>query len=62
MSDAKRLNERLAERFAEVDLTINESKFKVVYIDTFERRDVEIRSTFLGYEFKVHQIGYKWVY
>lgn len=56
MSDAKRLKERLAERFAEVGLTINESKSKVVYIDTFERRNVETCFTFLGYDFKVRTL------
>lgn len=56
MRDAVRLKESVANRFAEVSLTINESKSKVVYIDTFERRNVDTSFTFLGYDFKVRTL------
>lgn len=56
MSDAVRLKESVASRFAELGLTINESKSKVVYIDTFERRNVATSFTFLGYDFKVRTL------
>lgn len=56
MRDAVRLKDSVTERFAEVGLAINESKSKVVYIDTFERRNVETCFTFLGYDFKVRTL------
>lgn len=56
MRDAVRLKESVANRFAEVGLAINESKSKVVYIDTFERRNVDTCFTFLGYDFKVRTL------
>jgi hypothetical protein len=56
MSDANRLRQQLKERFAEVGLQINEKKSKVVYIDTFQRRNVDTCFTFLGYDFKVRTL------
>lgn len=56
MRDAVQLKEELVKRFAELGLGINESKSKVVYIDTFERRNVETSFTFLGYDFKVRTL------
>jgi group II intron reverse transcriptase/maturase len=56
MRDAVLLKESVTNRFAEVGLAINESKSKVVYIDTFERRNVDTCFTFLGYDFKVRTL------
>jgi RNA-directed DNA polymerase len=56
MRDAIQLKEKLSKRFLEVGLTINEEKSKVVYIDTFDRCNVETCFTFLGYDFKVRTI------
>lgn len=56
MSDAVRIKQQLDERFAAVGLTINEEKSKIVYIDTFERRNVATSFTFLGYDFKVRTL------
>lgn len=56
MSDATRLRERLTARMADVGLTINEEKSKIVYIDTFPRRNVATCFTFLGYDFKVRTL------
>lgn len=56
MRDAVRLKESVTNRFAEVGLAINESKSKVVYIDTFDRRNVDTCFTFLGYDFKVRTL------
>lgn len=56
MSDAIRLKDRLAKRFAEVGLTINEEKSNIAYIDTFERQNVAKSFTFLGYDFKVRTL------
>ena len=56
MSDAVRIKTQLAARLTEVGLTINESKSKIVYIDTFPRRNVGKTFTFLGYDFKVRTL------
>jgi hypothetical protein len=56
MKDATQLKERLKRRLHEVGLAINEKKSKVVYIDTFERWNVETCFTFLGYDFKVRTL------
>ncbi|MCP2006286.1 UNVERIFIED_ORG: group II intron reverse transcriptase/maturase [Buttiauxella agrestis ATCC 33320] len=56
MSDAISLKDRLAKRFAEVGLTINEEKSNIAYIDTFERQNVAKSFTFLGYDFKVRTL------
>lgn len=56
MSDATRLRDRLTQRMAEVGLTINEEKSKIVYVDTFERHNVATSFTFLGYDFKVRTL------
>jgi RNA-directed DNA polymerase len=56
MSDANRLREALEKRFQSVGLLINEKKSKIVYIDTFERYNVETCFTFLGYDFKVRTL------
>lgn len=56
MKDAVRLKEQLAERMQQVGLTINEEKSRIVYIDTFQRRNVATSFTFLGYDFKVRTL------
>lgn len=56
MNEAIHLREALRSRFQSVGLTINEAKSKIVYIDTFERFNVETRFTFLGYDFKVRTL------
>lgn len=56
MRAAVQLKESVTNRFAEVGLAINESKSKVVYIDTFERRNVDTCFTFLGYDFKIRTL------
>lgn len=56
MSEVLQLKQSVTDRFAEVGLKINESKSKVVYIDTFERWNVETCFTFLGYDFKVRTL------
>ena len=56
MKDAVRLREQLAERMQQVGLTINEEKSRIVYIDTFQRRNVATSFTFLGYDFKVRTL------
>lgn len=56
MSDAVRLKQSLTERMAEVGLTINDGKSNIVYVDTFERRNVATSFTFLGYDFKVRTL------
>lgn len=56
MSDAVRLKAEIRKRFEEVGLSINEKKSKVVYIDTFDRCNVETCFTFLGYDFRVRTL------
>lgn len=56
MSEAVRIRRWLTARMAEVGLTINEEKSRIVYIDTFERRNVGTSFTFLGYDFKVRTL------
>ncbi len=56
MSDAEHLRRCLREQFTTVGLQINKSKSKIVYIDTFERRNVDLSFTFLGYDFKVRTL------
>ncbi|HBN15301.1 MAG: group II intron reverse transcriptase/maturase [Gammaproteobacteria bacterium] len=56
MRDAVKLKHRLTKRFAELGLFINKDKSKVVYIDTFTRRNVDTCFTFLGYDFKVRTL------
>ena len=56
MRDAVTLKMALVERFASVGLTINDRKSNVVYIDTFERRNVKTSFTFLGYDFQVRTL------
>lgn len=56
MSDAVRVRQKLTERLAEVGLLVNEEKTKIAYIDTFERRNVATRFTFLGYDFRVRTL------
>lgn len=56
MSEAVRIKQQLEERLADVGLTINEDKSKIVYIDVFERRNVATSFTFLGYDFKVRTL------
>lgn len=56
MSEAVRIKQQLDERFADVGLTINDEKSKIVYIDIFERRNVATSFTFLGYDFKVRTL------
>lgn len=53
MAEAVALRKALGERFAQTGLTLSEKKTAVVYIDTFERRNVKTSFTFLGYDFKV---------
>lgn len=50
------IKEKLAARLAQVGLTINEEKSKIVYIDTFQRSNVATSFTFLGYDFKVRTL------
>lgn len=56
MSDAVKLKEQLTLRFNEVGLTVNETKSKIVYVDTFKRWNVPTCFTFLGYDFKVRTL------
>lgn len=56
MSDAVRMRQKLTERLAEVGLTVNDEKTKVVYIDIFERYNVATSFTFLGYDFRVRTL------
>lgn len=56
MKDAIILKTALVERFASVGLTINDRKSNIVYIDTFERRNVKKSFTFLGYDFQVRTL------
>lgn len=56
MKDAENLRSCLRERFADVGFQINENKSKIVYIDAFERRNVDLSFTFLGYDFKVRTL------
>ncbi len=56
MSEAVKIRARLQQRMAEVGLALNEEKSKIVYIDTFQRRNVETVFTFLGYDFKVRTL------
>ncbi len=56
MSEAVRIRGWLTARMEEVGLTINEEKSRIVYIDTFERRNVGTSFTFLGYDFKVRTL------
>jgi RNA-directed DNA polymerase len=56
MKEAVHLKGELQKRFQSVGLTINEAKSKIVYIDTFDRFNVETRFTFLGYDFKVRTL------
>ena len=56
MSQATALKESISARFQELGLAINEQKSNVVYIDTFERRNVKTCFTFLGYDFKVRTL------
>ncbi len=56
MSDAVRIRTKLAERLKQVGLAINEEKSQIVYVDTFQRRNVPTSFTFLGYDFKVRTL------
>jgi hypothetical protein len=56
MKDAVRLQEQLAERMQQIGLTINEEKSRIVYIDTFQRRNIATSFAFLGYDFKVRTL------
>jgi hypothetical protein len=56
MKDATRLKEDIIKRFQEVGLQINNQKSKIVYIDTFKRRNVATSFTFLGYDFEVRTL------
>ncbi len=46
MKEAVHLREELQKRFQSVGLTINEAKSKIVYIDTFDRFNVDTYFTF----------------
>jgi len=56
MREATQLKEALKERFEEVGLQINEQKSKIVYVDTFQRWNVETSFTFLGYDFELRTL------
>ena len=56
MKEATQLHDKLVRRFAEVGLTLSESKTAVVYIDTFTRYNVKTCFTFLGFDFKVRTL------
>lgn len=56
MKDACRIREKIARRMKSVGLEINETKSKIVYVDTFERWNVETTFTFLGYDFRVRNL------
>jgi RNA-directed DNA polymerase len=56
MREAKRLKRDLEKRMAEVGLTLHPQKTQVVYVDTFERWNVEKSFTFLGYDFKLRVV------
>lgn len=56
MDEALQLRKALEARFAQTGMTLSEQKTAVVYIDTFERRNVKTSFTFLGYDFKVRTL------
>lgn len=56
MHTAEHIRQKLEERLSEVGLTVNVDKTQIVYIDTFERRNVATSFTFLGYDFKVRTL------
>lgn len=51
-----RLKRDLEKRLSEVGLTLHPQKTQVVYVDTFERWNVEKSFTFLGYDFKLRVV------
>lgn len=52
MKDALALKEDLEERMGEVGLTLHPKKTQVVYVGSFERKNVQTSFTFLGYDFQ----------
>lgn len=56
MSEAVRIRDRLTARMKQVGLEINDTKSKIVYVDTFQRWNVDTSFTFLGYDFKVRTL------
>ena len=56
LKEARNVRERIAQRMKSVGLEINDAKSKIVYVDTFERWNVETTFTFLGYDFRVRNL------
>ncbi len=56
MREATRLKRDLEKRLTEVGLTLHPQKTQVVYVDTFERRNVKKSFTFLGYDFQLRTV------
>lgn len=56
MKEATALKRSLERRFREIGLTLHPKKSQVVYVDTFQRRNVETSFTFLGYDFQLRTI------
>jgi group II intron reverse transcriptase/maturase len=56
MREATSLKRNLQRRFQEIGLTLHPQKSHVVYVDTFERRNVKTSFTFLGYDFQLRTI------
>jgi hypothetical protein len=54
--EAQKVRDHIARRLKDVGLEINEAKSKIVYIDTFQRWNVETEFTFLGYDFRVRNL------
>ena len=52
MKDAVALKEDLEDRMGEVGLTLHPKKTQVVYVGSFERKNVKTSFTFLGYDFQ----------
>jgi hypothetical protein len=56
MREASKLKRELEERMKEVGSTLNPERTQVVYVDTFDRWNVKIEVTFLGYDFKLRTL------
>lgn len=56
MKEARQVRERIAKRLKSLGLDVNEAKSKIVYVDTFERWNVETEFTFLGYDFRIRNL------
>lgn len=54
--EAQKVRDLIARRLKSVGLEVNEAKSKIVYVDTFQRWNVETEFTFLGYDFRVRNL------